>query len=198
MPVRVGSLPQAWSSPPGRVLLLTLALRLTYSLIGVSLAPTLALDPALIEMNQLTDNLMPQSEGLRYGVLGIWERFDTLWYLRIAEHGYDLPQASVFYPLYPSLIRALSAIGIGGLASALIVSTMATFFLLLGLFRLAEMDLPAGAAWRSVLLLAAWPASFIFLAGYPDSLVLALVVWAVYWARTDRWGLAIKVAPPES
>jgi len=38
----------------------------------------------------------------------IWERFDTLWYLRIAQHGYDRPMAVIFYPLYPAAIRIVS------------------------------------------------------------------------------------------
>jgi hypothetical protein len=32
-----------------------------------------------------------------------------------------------------------------------------------------------------------WPASFAFFAGYPDSLLLALTIWAIYFARSCRW-----------
>jgi Gpi18-like mannosyltransferase len=33
----------------------------------------------------------------------------------------------------------------------------------------------------------AWPASFTFFAGYPDSLLCALIVWSIYFARSQRW-----------
>ena len=64
-------------------------------------------DPARIHSNALTGNLA--APGTWHNALvGVWERFDTLWYLRIAQHGYDLPRAVVFYPLYPAAIRLVS------------------------------------------------------------------------------------------
>ena len=43
-----------------------------------------------------------------------WERFDALWYLRIAAHGYAAHDGSAaFYPLFPLTVRAVSFV-IGG------------------------------------------------------------------------------------
>src|SRR5262245_42937411 len=91
-------------SPLKTALLFTLSLRILYSSIGVLIYPYLKLDPELIHPNAFTDNLIPRSAGMAYGLLGVWERFDTLWYLHIAKFGYDRPDAVVFYPLYPMLI----------------------------------------------------------------------------------------------
>jgi predicted membrane-bound dolichyl-phosphate-mannose-protein mannosyltransferase len=122
-----------------------------------------------------------------YALLGVWERFDTLWYMQISRHGYDSPAATVFYPLYPGLIRALSFITHSDLAAALLITTGASFFLFWGALRLFELDYSAGIALRAVLLWVVWPASFAFFAGYPDSLLCALTVWAIYFARSSRW-----------
>ena len=88
---------------------MTAGLRAFYTGAGALAAVFLHPDPALIHSNVLTDNL-PAPVGWHYALLGIWQRFDTLWYLHIAERGYDQPAGVVFYPLYPWLIRALSAV----------------------------------------------------------------------------------------
>src|SRR5262245_65465576 len=40
---------------------------------------------------------------------------------------------------------------------------------------------------RSMVHSAAWPASFMLFAGYPDSMLTALTIWSVYAARRERW-----------
>jgi hypothetical protein len=132
---------------------------------------------------------MAPSDGWRYLLLGVWQRFDTLWYLNIAANGYDRPAATVFYPLYPILIRYLSWITRDPTAAALLVSTVACFFALWGIQKLAALDDPLSSR-RALVLVALWPTAFVFLAAYPDSLVTALVIWSVYAARKDRWWLA--------
>ncbi len=170
--------------------LATCALRLVYSLLGVWLAPYLKLDPALVRSNDFTEQLMTPADGWAYRLLGLWERFDTLWYLNIAAHGYDRPAAVVFFPLYPLLIRLLSPLVSSPLIAALCLSTASTFFLLWGFQKLLHLDLPVETTRRALILLLAWPSSFILFAGYPESLLLALMIWSVYFARQGRWWLA--------
>src|SRR5579859_5698255 len=169
----------------------TAALRVFYSAMAAVFLPFLHPDPALIHSNALTQNL-PPPQGVYYALLGIWQRFDTLWFLRIAEHGYDRPMAVIFYPLYPAAIRLVGRLTLGvmpAVAAALLVSTVAAFFLFWGLLRLAG-ELAAPEKLRLLLLFCAWPASFVLFAGYADSLTLALVLWAVIFAREARWELA--------
>jgi hypothetical protein len=175
-------------TPAGRAFSLTLGLRIFYSIFAAVLSPSLRLDPSLIHSNSLTGQLMSRElHPFLYALLGVWERFDTLWYIQISVHGYGDPRATVFYPLYPILIRTLSFITHSELAAALVISTAASFFLFWGALRLFELDYPPPDAFRALLLWVAWPASFAFLAGYPDSLLCAFTVWAIYLARSGRW-----------
>lgn len=101
-------------------------MRVFYSAVAATFVPFLHPDPVTIRTNQLTESL-PSPHGLYYALLGIWERFDTLWFLRIAERGYDRPMAPIFYPLYPAAIRGMSVV-LPAVAAALVVSTVAAFF----------------------------------------------------------------------
>src|SRR6266481_9741875 len=170
-------------------LAITGALRVFYSAVAAASLPFLQPDPVLIHSNELTENL-PAPYGLHYALFGIWERFDTLWYLRSAEHGYDLPAGVVFYPLYPWLIRGLSGLA-GPMAVALLISTVAAFFYFWGMLRLVRNEVPSEfpstQPLRTVMLAAVWPASFFFFAGYTEALAVALIVWCIVWARNERW-----------
>ena len=166
-------------------LTLTVWLRAFYSGMAAALSFFLHPDPAVIHSNALTDNL-PASGSWHYAVLGIWERFDTLWYLRIAQHGYDLTRAVIFYPLYPAAIRLVSSV-MPMTVAALLVSTVGAFFFFWGLLRLGREGLSDMGRLRMLLLLCVWPTSFVLFAGYAESLTLALIVWAVVFARGGRW-----------
>jgi hypothetical protein len=154
--------------------------RLLYSFIAALLAPHLFLDPAYIRSNEFTDHLISQSEGWKYAWLGVWERFDTLWYMHIATSGYDRPNAVVFYPLYPLLI-AMSHLP--PLFASLLISTICAFFFAWGFQKLVMLDYPAAVGMRGLILYLVWPAGFMLFAGYPDGLLLCCIVWAVYFAR---------------
>ncbi len=167
---------------------LTAALRVFYWAVAAAFLPFLHPDPALIHSNALTENL-PAPHGLHYALLGIWERFDTLWYLRIAQRGYDRPMAVIYYPLYPAAIRLVSSL-LPPMAAALLVSTVAAFFSFWGLLRLAGTALSDVGRLRMLLLICVWPTSFVLFAGYADSLTLALAVWAVVLGREARWEVA--------
>src|SRR5580700_4513421 len=137
----------------GKAFVLTLGLRVCYSLFAALSSPYLRLDPRLIQGNSLTGHLMSrESHPLLYALLGVWERFDTLWYLQISRHGYDNPIPTVFYPLYPALIRVVSVVTRSDLAAALLISTAGSFFLFWGALRLFELDYPAPTAFRALLL----------------------------------------------
>ena len=164
---------------------ITVALRVFYTCVAAVAAMLLHPDARLIRSNALTENL-PSPHGLYYALLGIWQRFDTLWYLRIAERGYDRPMAVIFYPLYPAAIRLVAWL-MPAMAAALLVSTVAAFFFFWGLLRLADSSLSGTGRLRMLLLVAVWPASFALFAGYAESLTMALIVWAVIFARAGRW-----------
>jgi hypothetical protein len=166
-------------------LAITLLLRMVYSAVAAVVALFVQADARLMQTNAFTLN-QPASSGFHYALLGIWQRFDTLWYLRIAERGYDVPAAVVFYPLYPFLIRNVAAI-VGPVGAALLISTLSAFFYFWSLLHLARNEFPHVPPLRVVTLAAVWPASFFFFAGYTEALAVALIVWSVNSARDERW-----------
>jgi hypothetical protein len=122
-------------------------------------------------------------------------RWDAVWYLRIADSGYDGSEArAAFFPLYPLLTHSLAQLG-GGTPGALLVSAyliaLASFLAaLVLLYRLVALELGRPLAGPTLLLLALFPAALFFGAPYAESLFLLLAVAAFYAARTERWAWA--------
>ena len=173
-----------------RSLVLALCLRLFYMVFAAVIALVQPVNWPLVRSNALTENLSPPGPTIRYLLFGIWQRFDTLWYLHISARGYDRPDASVFFPLYPLLVRAASRF-VSPLGAALGISTLAAFFLFWGFDELLLTDLSPRLVDQTIVLTAVWPASFIFFAAYPESLLLALIVWSLAMARQQRWLAAV-------
>ena len=119
--------------------------------------------------------------------------WDAIWYLGIADDGYDGGADTAFFPLYPLLVRALvwphpseGAL----LVSAYVVSLACFAGALWLLHRLAERELGRRVAGATVWLIAFFPAALFFSAPYSESLFLLVSVGAFYAARTDRWAWA--------
>jgi len=77
----------------------------------------------------------------------VWARWDSVWFLRIAEHGYGGIQhgaAAAFYPLYPLTLAGLGrAFGGHYVAAGIVISLAAALASFLLLYRLAEERLGA-------------------------------------------------------
>lgn len=117
-------------------------------------------------------------------------RWDSIHYLNIAQHGYPNATETVFYPLYPLLMRVVGFVVGSDAAAGVAISVGALIVGLTLLHRLTELELGRRAADVTVLLLAFAPLSFFFSAVYTESLFLALSVGSVYAARRGRWRLA--------
>jgi hypothetical protein len=133
--------------------------------------------------------------------LEIWARWDAEWYLLIAEQGYRNDEklagyssdyhsedAAGFFPLYPLLIRAGSAVGLAPIASGLLVSHLALLAALTLLHRETRERFGEPAADAAVWLLLAFPPSLFLSAVYGESLALALTLAAFRLARGSKWG----------
>jgi hypothetical protein len=121
-----------------------------------------------------------------------WERFDALWFLRIAEHGYAAGDGSAaFFPLYPMAVRLVSTL-LGGhpLAAGLLVSNAAFLLALAVVYDLTRSERSESVARTTVLLLATFPTAFFFLAPYSEPLFLLLAALALRAARRGRWAAA--------
>jgi hypothetical protein len=124
----------------------------------------------------------------------IWARWDSDFFLRIAQNGYDDTSAA-FHPLYPALIAALGRAFFGHYVLAgLVISLLCCLGSFVLLHRLAEEHLGAEGAGRSVLYLAVFPMALFLQAVYSESLFLLLVLGAFALAERNRFAGAGLVA----
>ncbi|MFI6288870.1 glycosyltransferase family 39 protein [Streptomyces sp. NPDC051018] len=128
-------------------------------------------------------------------------RWDSLWYVRVVEHGYDFtlkaPDGRVlsdmaFFPLLPWLEQTVSALTPLGPADAgLLVSAVASVAAAWGIFLLVGHFYGSRTALFTVALWAALPVSIVQSMAYSESLFVALSAWALYAATVRRnWPLA--------
>ncbi|MEO7002580.1 MAG: mannosyltransferase family protein [Ktedonobacterales bacterium] len=124
------------------------------------------------------------------GFFSVWQRWDTNWYLGIAQQGYAIPQQVGFFPVYPLLIRLVSfPLGGNTLLAALLVSNLSTLLALIGLGALATWEArDEGIAVRAMILMLAFPFAFYLTAAYTEGLFIAIVAFCLLYARQGRWG----------
>lgn len=137
------------------------------------------------------------TEGVVGALLGPWQRFDTLHYMRIAETGYETPEDSVFPPLYP-----YASAGIGWLFSpvlpqaernllgSVLLSNAAFFGVLVLLYRLTAREQDNRSALRSIVYLTIFPTSFFLLAAYSESLFIFFSIGSILASRRRQYLLA--------
>ncbi len=128
--------------------------------------------------------------------IDVWARWDSDWFLRIAEHGYSWPSSTpAFFPLYPALVAAFGRIGGDHfVAAGVLISLALGCFAAVSLSSLAQPLLGERGAQRSVLYLAIFPTSFYLGAVYSESLFLALAVTTFVLAERGRLGWAGVIA----
>ena len=124
-----------------------------------------------------------------------WIQWDSERYLDIALNGYkftgEVWPTIAFFPLYPLLIRAVLPVVAGNAtAAALLIPHLALFVAVILLYDLLAEDFDAIVAYRAVIFLLLFPTSFYLVAGYTESLALALAVAALWAMRRRRWWLA--------
>ncbi|MGZ4108094.1 MAG: mannosyltransferase family protein [Actinomycetota bacterium] len=118
-----------------------------------------------------------------------WERFDALWFMRIAAAGYQTTDGSAaFFPLFPMLIHAVSFL-IGGhtFAAAMLVSNGSFAAALCVLYLLTAEARSVRTARSTVLLVAIFPSALFFYAPYSEPLFLLLALVAFRAARRQQW-----------
>jgi hypothetical protein len=125
-----------------------------------------------------------------------WHRWDTTWYVIIAESGYRYdPRGAAFFPLYPLLVRAADRVVPGdAFLAALAVSIVMCYAALVMVHRLTAEILGGELARRTVFYLIAFPTGFFLIAAYNESLFLALAAGSLYCMRRRRWWLAALLA----
>jgi hypothetical protein len=138
-------------------------------------------------------------------VTDVWARWDSVWFLRIAEDGYGALEgtAAAFYPLYPAAVGLLGRVLLGHyVVAGIAISLAASLAAFLLLHDLAEAKLGADGARRTILYLAVFPMTLFLQAVYSEALFLLLTVAAFVLAERGRFlpsgiaaGLALLTRP---
>lgn len=126
----------------------------------------------------------------RESPIGLWDQWDARWYLGIASHGYHWSiggkSALAFFPLYPLLIKAGSALYVPSLPTAIVISNLAFAGALFYLYRFVEIDAGEPTASRALLLFAVFPGALFTFGPYSESLFLLCALGAVVHAHRGQ------------
>lgn len=139
----------------------------------------------------------PAVDGTRSEAINGLLRWDSAWYVDIAEHGWSsVPTGAdsarnAFFPLFPLLVRAVAHLpGLSPSAAGLLVATLAgaaaTVLAWLLTARLAD----RAAADRAAAVFAFFPGSFTLSMAYSEGLFLALTAACLLALVDRRWVLA--------
>jgi hypothetical protein len=127
------------------------------------------------------------------GWLGIWNRWDSVHYLRVAESGYGGEASGeqrfmiVFLPLYPVAIYLAHFLIRNWLVAAVVVSNVCCAGAFCYCFLLTEMEFGRRAARGAVFFFSIFPTAYFLHVAYSESLFLVLTIAAFYYARQGRW-----------
>lgn len=121
-----------------------------------------------------------------------WSRWDSGWYINIAQYGYSDTVHNVylntaFFPFYPLLIKGLSYLVGNVHIAGLLISNASLLAASLLLYRLVSEKFDTEIAQKSLLLLLVNPFSFFFSAVYTESLFLLLVTLVFFFGSGKKW-----------
>ncbi|MFN8222899.1 MAG: mannosyltransferase family protein [Gaiellales bacterium] len=119
-------------------------------------------------------------DGLTDLLFGSHVQWDAVWFIHLAEHGYDSTQITAFFPGYPLLVAGLAEVTRSTIVAGVIVSLLAGCAAVVILRRLAATRLGERAQRDAVLLMALYPLAYVFTSVYSESLYLALAAGSFY------------------
>ncbi|MDV9193306.1 hypothetical protein R6L23_34720 [Streptomyces sp. SR27] len=127
-------------------------------------------------------------------------RWDSVWYVRIAEHGYgyevtlpngDLHSDLAFFPLFPALERAVSTVlPLDAATAGLLLSWTAGLAAAWGMAKCGEHAFGPRAGVLLAVLWGVYPTAFVQSMAYTETLFTALAAWSLYAVLRGRWILA--------
>lgn len=138
--------------------------------------------------------LVPDFSGQAYHtsqVIHLWLRWDTGWYMTVAEQGYAHDLNTAFFPLYPLMMRALALVVRNTFLAGLLISQTSWFGCMVVLYRLIQDDTQdQSCTRRTVLYFSIFPTAFFLCAAYNESLFIFCLLLSFYGMRKGHWWLA--------
>ncbi|MBQ4090323.1 MAG: hypothetical protein IJC56_10680 [Clostridia bacterium] len=125
-----------------------------------------------------------------------WTRWDGHHYIGLIENWYvnegDPRLHIVFFPLYPAIGRIIHlTTGLSPTACAYLVSNLMFIGCGVVMFRLAEVTYGKGAGLKAMLLMNLSPLTLFCSTTYTESTFMLTTLCAVYFARRQKFGLAL-------
>ena len=136
----------------------------------------------------VVENKMPPE-----GWLDIWNRWDAVRYIEVAQQGYGGEASGehrfmiVFLPLYPLTIYLAHFLITNWHAAAVVVSNLFCAGAFTYCFLLTEKEYGRRAAKVAVFYFSIFPTAYFLHVGYSESIFLFLTIAAFYYARQGRW-----------
>ncbi len=138
------------------------------------------------------------------GPLEVWQRKDALWYIIIAQAGYNYSPVAQsranFFPLYPALIYLVAPVAkllhsaepyaVAGMAISWVSFAIACVLL----YQIALRRFGKGVAIGAITLLCVFPFSFYYGAAYTESIYLVLAAGAFLAVERGNWWIAATLA----
>ncbi|MEP6894135.1 MAG: glycosyltransferase family 39 protein [Chloroflexota bacterium] len=123
--------------------------------------------------------------------LALWQRFDANWYTSIAENGYgNINGDDHFPPLYPLLIRLMQPIFGNAFIAGLVISHLATLYVLKLLYDLFNQWGNQISGNQTLLYFLIYPTSYYLFSAYTESLFLLLALLALRSMKQKSWAWA--------
>jgi len=162
----------------------------TWLLLFLLLSRIVLIIPLLIGANLFFEqHVSTESFANPKTIPGAWARWDSGYYLSIADHGYSADvRYRVFFPLYPLLIH-LFGFGskLGMTWAGFLLANIAFILACVLFFQIIVKDHNRSIAWATIITLNLYPTSFFFSAIYTESLFLLLSLLVYWFSRRGQY-----------
>jgi hypothetical protein len=120
-------------------------------------------------------------------VFRAFNTWDTQHYMLLSQRGYGVnPMSNAFYPLYPYLIWIFTPLFFNkGLIAAYVIANLFSLLVPVYMYKLCCLFWTKEQAFRSTVLLLAFPTAFFMSVAFTESLYLSLCLMAFYYLFTE-------------
>ena len=100
--------------------------------------------------------------GLTDLLFGTFAQWDSVWFIHIADFGYDSKEITAFFPVYPLVVAGVSIVTRSTIVAGVLVSLAAGAIAVLVLKRIAGHVLSRNGQRDTILLVALFPIGYVF------------------------------------